>query len=146
MIPNLKETMKKKTANKPREEKLFLGKYKIDRRGVRVDAYYVDEAEAEAYCRDREALAERAIKFFSTYCTMVARHWAGSEDGEAVVGYDAQDRILSLIHLDPLGIQMHLECPEDKDFEEALLYHNMMDRQDYERLREQKTQEDNSRS
>ncbi|MDO4692204.1 MAG: hypothetical protein Q4A64_04950 [Porphyromonadaceae bacterium] len=113
-----------------KKKELFWGKYEITKFGVRVDAYHVNLEDAETYCRDREALAERATRFFETFCFRVSRDWAGSEDGEAIVGYNRREEIIALIHLDPLGIQMHTENPDDRAFEDELLYHNEIDRDD----------------
>ena len=124
-------------------EKMMKKKDK-DPRGVLVDAYWVAEEEAEQYIAQREELARAALAFFSTYCHSVSRDWAGSEDGEAVVGYTQAGEIRSLVHLDGLGIQMMTESRDLQEFHDALLYHNCISRQEYDRLVALKAQSDHA--
>ena len=72
---------------------------------VRVDAYMVPRSMARAYIADREACAEAAMAVMRTFCAHVSRDWAGSEDGEAVVGCDERGDLICMIHLDPEGIE-----------------------------------------
>lgn len=66
----------------------------------------IPNEDLEQYIADRERLAARAIELLTPFCASVERHWQGSEDGEAVVGYDAQGNIFSHVHLDPDGIAL----------------------------------------
>lgn len=71
-----------------------------------VDAYMVPDEDVDEYIADRERLAALAIKILTPSCALVERCWQGSEDGEAVVGFNAEGEILSMIHLDPDGIEL----------------------------------------
>ena len=68
---------------------------------VLVDAYLIPADQADAYIAAREALAERATRVLQAMCSSVERCWAGSQDGEAIVGLDADGEIQALTHLDP---------------------------------------------
>ena len=97
---------------------------KKDDTWVQVDAYMVPSSEVELYKRQREELAEAALSFFGTFCYSVAREWAGSQDGEAVVGCNVNGEIIALIHLDPGGIEMMQKCNTLLEFNKALLEYN----------------------
>ena len=74
-----------------------------------VDAYRVPACEAEAYRARREQLAQAARAHFrAAGCAAVQRCWAGSEDGEAVVGLDENGALLCLVHLDPTSTEAFL--------------------------------------
>lgn len=75
---------------------------------VLIDNHWVEETEVEQYLIDRSTAAEKAIAAMRTFCASAEVMWAGSEDGEAVVGFDAQRAIRSVIHLDPKGVQQIL--------------------------------------
>ena len=81
---------------------------------VLVDNYWVEEADVERYLADREAAALRATAAMGTFCETVAREWAGSEDGEAVVGYNEDDSIRSLLHLDPASVRLVLSLSHEQ--------------------------------
>ncbi len=71
---------------------------------IQVDAYSVPADEAAAYIALREECATIATAVFKKYCADVRREWAGSEDGEAITGYDANGHLQCLIHLDPYDL------------------------------------------
>lgn len=70
--------------------------------GTKVDAYYVDNNEVEAYIGSRERGYQRISEILSQLGYIAGRNHAGSEDGEAIVyrkkGED-EERILA--YLDP---------------------------------------------
>lgn len=68
---------------------------------VLVDAYWIPQANAANYINKREHLAQRLQVAMAQFCNKVERCWAGSEDGEAVVGYNSAGEIQTLRHLDP---------------------------------------------
>ena len=77
-----------------------------------VDAYMVPNEEVDQYIADREELAAVAIGLMSPFCASVERCWKGSQDGEAIVGLDSAGEIISMIHLDPDGIEL-LHKPDE---------------------------------
>ena len=77
-----------------------------------VDAYMVPNEDVAQYIADREKLAALAIELMKPSCASVERCWEGSQDGEAIVGFNAAGEIVSMIHLDPDGIKM-LSNPEE---------------------------------
>ena len=93
---------------------------------VRVDAYCVSSSEEKSYRADREELATRSLKVFGKYFHSTERCWAGSEDGEAVVGLNEKGELRALIHLDPMGIDLLKQNPSEIEFEKALLDYNGM--------------------
>ena len=68
---------------------------------ILVDAYLIPAEQADAYIAAREALADKATRVLQEMCVSVERCWAGSQDGEAIVGLDAHGEIQALTHLDP---------------------------------------------
>lgn len=70
-----------------------------------VDAYYIPSDQAEQYIADRELFAEKAAAIFREFYPTVIRDWAGSEDGEAVLALDENDRLMMHVHLDPGNIR-----------------------------------------
>lgn len=81
---------------------------------VLIDNYWVDEADAPRYLAERARAAELATCAMSTFCASVTRRWAGSEDGEAVVGLDAEGSIRSVVHLDPGDVALILSLSPDR--------------------------------
>lgn len=75
---------------------------------VLIDNYWVDETEAEKFLADRAAAGKKAEAAMRTFCAKVDRQWAGSEDGEAVVGLASDGSIRSMIHLDPHAVALIL--------------------------------------
>lgn len=73
---------------------------------VLIDNYWIEETEVEKYLADRSDAAQKAVSAMSTFCAKVELLWAGSEDGEAVVGFDEQQAIRSVIHLNPRGVKL----------------------------------------
>lgn len=116
-------------------------KEKIDPGGVQIDAYWVPSEEVEDYVATREELAKRATALFQTFCEHVSRDWAGSEDGEAVVGYDADYQIKALVHLDPMAMQWVDEYPAVEEFNEVLLAHNEYTVEEWKQMMKEKSQE-----
>lgn len=77
-----------------------------ERKGqVLLDNYWIDESILEEYIANRKKATDKAIAAMLNFCATVNKEWAGSEDGEAVVGYDENGNIRSVIHLDPLSIK-----------------------------------------
>lgn len=72
---------------------------------VLIDSHWIKLADAEQYLADRSAAAQKALAAMRTFCASAQTLWAGSEDGEAVVGFDAQHAIRSVIHLNPQGVK-----------------------------------------
>ena len=68
---------------------------------ILVDAYLIPAGQADAYIAAREVLADKATRVLQEMCVSVERCWAGSQDGEAIVGLAARGRIQALTHLDP---------------------------------------------
>ncbi len=95
-----------------------------DDKWVQVDAYCVASSEEESYRADREELAKQALFVFAKHFHSASRQWAGSQDGEAVLGLDEKGQLKALIHLDPNGIELLKENPAADDFEKALLEYN----------------------
>lgn len=73
---------------------------------VLIDNYWVEEENAQKYLADRAEAGKKAIAAMETFCHEVKLQWAGSQDGEAVVGFNKDQSIRSVIHLDPHGIQL----------------------------------------
>lgn len=71
-----------------------------------VDVYMVPNENVGQYIADRERLAATAIKLMTPFCASVERCWKGSQDGEAIVGFNATGEIVSMIHLDPDDIEL----------------------------------------
>ena len=90
-------------------------KSEVEETWVQVDAYCIPSSEVEVYKAQREELAEKALRFFETFCHHTSRDWAGSQDGEAVVGLNKQNEIIALIHLDPDGVEFMNQYPDVKD-------------------------------
>lgn len=71
-----------------------------------VDAYMVPNKHVDQYIADREKLAAIATELMKPFCASVERCWKGSQDGEAIVGFNSAGEIVSMIHLDPDGIEL----------------------------------------
>lgn len=90
--------------------------------GVRlVDGWHIPEAEADEYIRTRERYAEMALAFYAKRFASVRRDFAGSQDGEAVLGLDEQGELQFLLHLDPMNIQQMEEAEEKGQLEDFFL-------------------------
>lgn len=72
---------------------------------VKVDAYWIPAADAPAYIAARQRTVQRVDALLRQFCVDVQRCWQGSQDGEAVVGRDANGDIIALLHLDPQDVQ-----------------------------------------
>lgn len=83
-------------------------KFKKRKGLVLVDNYWIEEKELASYLKDRTEAAQKAISAMESFCEEVKLQWAGSQDGEAVVGFNADNSIRTLIHLDPQGIKLIL--------------------------------------
>lgn len=94
---------------------------------VWVDSYLIPVEEAEQYIADREFCAAEAAKVMERFCTSVSREWAGSEDGEAVVGVDQHGEILCMIHLDPTEIDRMMEEIQKGQLKEFLFRVNELE-------------------
>lgn len=81
---------------------------------VLIDNYWIDDAHAQQYLADRSQAAQKATAAMSTFCASVQTQWAGSEDGEAVVGLDEQNSIRSVISLNPHSVKLILSMSEAK--------------------------------
>lgn len=95
-----------------------------EERWVQVDAYCVPSSEEIKYRKEREELAKKTTDFFETFSHHTSRDWAGSQDGEAILGLDHENNIIAMIHLDPDGIDLMHSHPDTADFEQALLDYN----------------------
>lgn len=71
---------------------------------VNVDGYAIRRSMLETYLEDREQLAERLMRLMQQKGLKTERRWAGSEDGEAVLGLNAKGSIVAWMHLDPDSI------------------------------------------
>lgn len=69
----------------------------------KVDAYLIPKKEAGNYKRRRKLARKAAIKAMETFCDHVYCDFAGSQDGEAVLGMK-DGECIAFIHLDPWGI------------------------------------------
>lgn len=70
-----------------------------------VDAYYIPNERVEEYIKTREHFAKIAMDYYSKDSFRVSRDHAGSQDGEAVVGYDENDNAIHFMHLDPYCLE-----------------------------------------
>lgn len=89
-------------------------KQKKQKGKVLVDNYWIAKSETEQYQVNREEAAQKALAAMRTFCQTAERQWAGSEDGEAVVGYNADQNIRSIIHLNPQGVQLILSLNNEE--------------------------------
>lgn len=81
---------------------------------VLVDNYWIEESKFEDYLKDRAEAAQKAIAAMESFCKNVELQWAGSQDGEAVVGFNDDKSVRTLIHLDPRGIALILSMTPDE--------------------------------
>ncbi|PKK39507.1 hypothetical protein ABB02_01221 [Clostridiaceae bacterium JG1575] len=86
-----------------------------------VDSVYIPDAMVEEYVKDREHLAEEATKIFKKYCVSVSRDYKGSQDGEAIVGRNADGEIQMFVHLDPHDIKAMKKAHKKGTLEQFLL-------------------------
>lgn len=86
-----------------------------------VDAYYIPNDALEAYIKDRDEMAAKAMRIFQKHCHSVRRDYAGSQDGEALIGCDEDGEIMLFIHLDPDGIDAMKTADENGELERWLL-------------------------
>lgn len=93
---------------------------------VLVDAYYVPVDTVESYKRDRDFFAMKAQDVFSQFCSHVERKWANTEEGEAIVGYDSENRVVALVYLNPKGIEQMLYAYNNHELESYLLNLNQL--------------------
>lgn len=70
----------------------------------KVDAYLIPKKEAGSYKRRRKAARKAAKAAMKEFCDRVYCDFAGSQDGEAVIGMKDGEYI-AFIHLDPWGIE-----------------------------------------
>lgn len=70
-----------------------------------IDSYNIPNSEVEQYVKDREALAIEINNFYSSLGLKVKRCFAGSEDGEAIIGLNKQGEIEKFIYLDPETVE-----------------------------------------
>lgn len=103
---------------------LFMGKYKQKNGSVYIDSYSIPKRFAAEFIEAREHCAEQASAVMREFCASVSREWAGSEDGEAVVGCDKNGEIICMIHLDPTGVKRINDALEKNSLKEFLLQHN----------------------
>ncbi len=94
---------------------------------VKVDAYMIPKEDAPLYIQKREDYAKKAAAVFSQYCAEVKRQWAGSEDGEAITGLNAQGELIMMIHLDPNGIENMENAEKQGQLHDFLLAWNEFD-------------------
>ena len=87
---------------------------------VKVDAWYVPAQDAPRYIEARERCAKAALDEMRFFCASAAREWAGSQDGEAVVGCDERGEIIAMIHLDPEGVSQMEQAIKDGALRELL--------------------------
>lgn len=85
-----------------------------------VDAYYIPDEYLPMYLEDRQVYTEKAYRLFEEWSDSVSIDYKGSQDGEALVGRDAQGEILYFIHLDPEGIAGMKEADQSGQLEDYL--------------------------
>lgn len=81
---------------------------------ILIDGYFIATEDAAQYVTRREQLALRVETLMASFCHSVKRCWAGSEDGEAVVGFYANGTIASLLHLDPDAVYGQYDCSDEE--------------------------------
>ncbi|HHT20105.1 MAG TPA: hypothetical protein GXZ74_01540 [Tissierellia bacterium] len=69
----------------------------------KVDAYLIPKKQAGRYKRRRKAAKKAAMAAMSLFCDRVYCDFAGSQDGEAIIGMKDGEYI-AFIHLDPWGV------------------------------------------
>lgn len=77
---------------------------------IRVDAYMIENNEAENYIKDREQKYEEAKAYLEERGYSIERAYQGSEDGEAII-YKAgeEDDWHFLTHLDPSFLELDVK-------------------------------------
>ncbi len=104
---------------------------------VLVDVFYIMKEDVEAYTADREHYAQKALQFFATFCPYPERDWAGTEDGEAVLGLNYNGEIRAMVYLDPDGIDGMKEADDEDEFEAHLLEINEITPAQFERFQQE---------
>ena len=90
--------------------------------GIRlVDGWHIPEEQADAYIRERERFAKLALHFYGGRCASVCRDFKGSEDGEAVLGLDANGEIQYILHLDPMNLEEMKKAEENGELDAFFL-------------------------
>lgn len=85
-----------------------------------VGAWLVPKKEAGPYKRARKQAMKQARAAMESFCARVELSYKGSEDGEALVGYDKKGEAIALIHLDPEGVKAIGEAVEKGNLVEML--------------------------
>ncbi len=86
-----------------------------------VDAYYIPDAEVAQYVADRDLYAKKATEIFEAAGLTVERDFAGGQDGEAILGYNAEGEYIGFVHLDPFDIAQMKEADAKGKLKEFLL-------------------------
>lgn len=86
----------------------------------KVDAYLIPEHEADRYEAEREEAKALALEAMRSFCHSAGLDFAGSQDGEAVLGYDEAGACVALIHLDPEGVKQILAAHREGRLEALL--------------------------
>lgn len=79
---------------------------------MRVDAYYVEHAEAKDYIEGREKRIEMIHEILQERGYDCFRQFMGSEDGEALYFFNTEEGLDSaqfMTHLDPFFLDLHLD-------------------------------------
>lgn len=71
---------------------------------ILIDAYYIPLEEAAEYVALRDQVAGVIAQAWTEMGWQAARHWQGSQDGEAVCAYDENDDLQAAVHLDPMTV------------------------------------------
>lgn len=87
---------------------------------VRLGAYYVPMSIAGKHKRQVKSARKLALSAMLEFCHSSASAWKGSQDGEAVLGFDKMGKIKALIHLDPQGVQLILSAAAKGDLVKTL--------------------------
>lgn len=98
-----------------------------------VDGYYIPDEEVDAYLKERAYYGKKAEEIFRRFCPNTIRDWAGTQDGEAVLGLDEKGKLMMLIHLDPTDIETMKEAEKEGNLEEVLLSMNGYHKADFEK-------------
>ena len=63
---------------------------------------------------------KQARAAMESFCQRVALSYKGSQDGEALVGYDDKGEAIALIHMDPEGVKAIQDAVAKGDLVEML--------------------------
>lgn len=80
----------------------------------KVDAYLIPKKEAGRYKRNRKRARKLALAGMRTFCDKAYTAFAGSQDGEAVIGMKG-DKMIAFIHLDPDGVERILSAKSNEE-------------------------------